>query len=132
MKLILTEEQVVRLKKYLNEGVEYMTDKEGNKHHFRDKDINCFAFALYDNQINLSSKNNTHGELIVKNFGVKYDDNAFYKINGKLQARGRVWLDFKVISFWFEPTDEILEIVKSELQRIFKNEDISKYKVEYL
>ena len=120
----------------LVEGVEYVTDKNGDRHHFRDNDVENNAFGIVNDVVLFSKNNDTHGNMIMNYFNLNkngiLDYEAFDKIYKSMYYSGRIWSNFKLISFWnsYVPQGIIYDIQKA-LTKQYPNEDTSNYEIEY-
>jgi hypothetical protein len=120
----------------IREGVEKLTDDEGDIHYFRDDSAITYAFGFINNDLILSKNHGTHGEAIKEYIGMKtnerdFDFTMFNKVAKSIKYEGRLWLNFDTISFrdQFVP-DHIINQVKQDLKKYFPNKDFSNFKID--
>jgi len=114
----------------ISEGVEHLT-VDGETNYFRNS--NTYAFSVYDDNLIVSKEGGAHGDAIIQNFNLKLpeDEAMFYKIKNKTNYWGRIWIDFKTISFWDDYLpNNVINDIKSKLKQYFPKEDINNYKIE--
>lgn len=120
----------------IKEGVEKLTDTDGDIHYFRDDDVTTYAFGYIKNDLILSQNHGTHGEAVKLYLGLKpneinFDYNYFNKAYKDLKYEGRIWLNFNTISFrdQFVP-DYIINKLKEDLKKYFPNKDFNNFKID--
>ena len=118
----------------IREGVEKLTDNEGDIHYFRDDSAITYAFGYINNTLILSKNHGTHGEAVMQYLNMKsneIDYTMFDKVIKTLKYEGRLWLNFDTISFrdQFVP-DHIINQVKQDLKKYFPNKDFSKFNID--
>lgn len=119
----------------INEGVEYVT-KGDETYYFRNPDLDTYAFIIVGNSVILSQKNKTHGDAVIDTFKLKkggfIDYENYEKIYKSIYYSGRIWINFKLISFWNSYVPEtIIQDVHKKIKSIFPNENLEEYNIEY-
>lgn len=118
----------------IKEGVEKLTDNEGDVHYFRDDSAITYAFGYINNTLILSKNHGSHGDAVMQYLNMKsneIDYTMFDKVIKTLKYEGRLWLNFDTISFrdQFVP-DHIINQVKQDLKKYFPNKDFNNFNVD--
>jgi len=119
----------------IKEGVEFITDNEGNKHYFRDDDVICYAFGYLDNNLIISNNHGTHGEAIrdylnMKDRDINVDYVKFDNLRKNLKYEGRLWITFETISLREIVSNNVINDLKQDFKKYFPNKDFSNFKIE--
>lgn len=113
-------------------------DVDGKSVYYSNPNVNSYAFLIYKDMMIASKKNGTHADGVVDAFSLNMNDtddknflNKIVYLNDKEIVKGRIWIDYKVISFWGDyVSQETVNKTKEKLKKYFPSQNFNEYTVD--